>query len=490
MVKRKRETLTIEKALAKARHEFFRATKTAKGFERQRLAKRLREPGVTPEKKKRLEMEVTILKSLDLEQTATAHLYSVLNRIPTIAQHPELPEFVRRGVPKPDISEEQKSALHAVTSSLFSRPNVRQTVDATLEEVCMVLDVQQPEKKRSRSRKADFSQQGDKDKTPVEGKQEPEQENDKKPLDRKNMSAKEQRDEIRRKLLEGINMEDISGDNDDEEEEHAEFDGFSDNDNSNSDDSQDEGDEAELDSDAQEAAIAKMDALLGGSSSEDDSNDDCYDTMGTRKNRVSILQKGPSKTIRVRDISVSVSPEGSSASESESESEDDTLQSKANAKSKAKSRATAASKATSNSTFLPSLMGGYVSGSESEASDLDIAPARKNRLGQRQRQAIWEKRYGEKAKHRQAEDKKPASTKEASWDAKRGAVFDGGKPWKKGIDPFAAADAAAKANKPKKVENGNGGEGGLHPSWEARKKTQQKIKIGGPPTAKKITFDD
>lgn len=62
MVKRKRDVLTIDKALAKARHEIFKAIKTAKGFERQRLAKRLREPGVPQDKKARLDLEVTVLK--------------------------------------------------------------------------------------------------------------------------------------------------------------------------------------------------------------------------------------------------------------------------------------------------------------------------------------------------------------------------------------------------------------------------------------------
>ncbi|KAL5604363.1 hypothetical protein BROUX41_002335 [Berkeleyomyces rouxiae] len=481
MVKRKRETLTIEAALSKARQGFFKAIKTAKGFERQRLAKRLREPGVTPEKKQRLEMEVTTLKSLDLDQTATAHLYSVLNRIPTIAQHPELPEFVRRGVPKPDITADQKAALHTVTSSLFSRPNVRQVVDSTLEEVCMVLDVQQPEKKRSRSRKADFAQADDTEKAPT-GQLETAPKAAESPVENRKLSAKEQRDEMRRKLLEGINMDAISGDDDDEEgEDLEEFSGFSDDESGEeSNEDEDVQGEGDIDSDAQEAAISKMDALLGGSDSSDESD-------SPRKAHSAASRKASAKTIRVRDISVSLSPEGSS--ESESESEDNTLRSKATLKSQAKAKAKGA-KSTADSTFLPSLMGGYVSGSESEASDLDIAPARKNRLGQRQRQAIWEKRFGDKAKHRQADAKKQ-SGKDASWDAKRGAVFDGGKPWKKGVDPFTKTEA--KSDKPKKIENGNGGTGALHPSWEARKKAQeqkQKIKINGAPAAKKITFDD
>lgn len=434
------------------------------------------------------------MQSLDLEQTAIAHLYSVLNRIPTISQHPELPEFVRRGIPRPEISDEQKAALHTVTSSLFSRPNVRTVMDSTIAEVCMVLDVQPPEKKRSRNRKADVVAAAAAAAAEKTAEPETAEKTKSVPAETKKMSAKDLREEMRRKLLEGINMDEVSGDDDDDEEEQLAdktFNGFSDNDSdadtedsdADNDDDDDAADGPDVGSDEEEAAISKMASMLGGSD-DDDNNDSGSDSASDVP-----LRKGkPVKTVRVRDISVSVSPSGSSAEESSSE--DDTLRSKntrANKQAAKKQPAAAAG----DSTFLPTLMGGYVSGSESEASDLDIAPARKNRLGQRQRQAIWEKKYGEKAKHRQAD----AAKADAKWDAKRGAVYEGNsKPWKKGVDPFAKAEAAD----PDRKKDGslkkpaNGGVANLHPSWEARKKAQQKqkISIGGAPAAKKIKFDD
>lgn len=48
--------------LEKHQDDIFRALKTAKGFERQRLSKRLHEAGVTPDKQERLEREVAVLK--------------------------------------------------------------------------------------------------------------------------------------------------------------------------------------------------------------------------------------------------------------------------------------------------------------------------------------------------------------------------------------------------------------------------------------------
>ena len=143
-----------------------------------------------------------------------------------------------------------------------------------------------------------------------------------------------------------------------------------------------------------------------------------------------------------------------------------------------------------DSTFLPTLMGGYISGSES-ASDVDIAPPRKNRRGQRARQAIWEKRYKDKAKHLKKD------SKDQGWDLRRGAVDDrGAKPWKRGIkNPFErkGAEGANLENteqsvprrKPKTEPQNTGP---LHPSWEARKKAKEKqesAKFQG----KKITFD-
>lgn len=60
MPKRKRGEPSLEEKLAKWRKELVRGLKVAKGFERQRLSKRLRE--ADPEKTARLEREILVLK--------------------------------------------------------------------------------------------------------------------------------------------------------------------------------------------------------------------------------------------------------------------------------------------------------------------------------------------------------------------------------------------------------------------------------------------
>ena len=63
MPKRKRgaEPTLLEK-LTKHEDEVFRALKAAKGFERQRMAKRTRDAGVTEEKKEKLNREIETLR--------------------------------------------------------------------------------------------------------------------------------------------------------------------------------------------------------------------------------------------------------------------------------------------------------------------------------------------------------------------------------------------------------------------------------------------
>lgn len=134
--------------------------------------------------------------------------------------------------------------------------------------------------------------------------------------------------------------------------------------------------------------------------------------------------------------------------------------------------------------FLPSLtMGGYISGSGSDlGSDMDVAPAKKNRRGQRARQAIWEKKYGAGAKHVKA---RPAPDARAGWDAKRGAVEQ--KPHRFANAANAAPLGPRKGEKkePKKRDDS----GPLHPSWLAAKAAKEKKAIPVVFSGKKISFD-
>jgi hypothetical protein len=177
--------------------------------------------------------------------------------------------------------------------------------------------------------------------------------------------------------------------------------------------------------------------------------------------------------------------------------------------------AKAAPKPPSSTTFLSSLMtGGYYSGSDSDdgADGLHgsrggpLQPKqRKNRRGQRARQEIAEKKYGKNANHLRKAAAKEARSRDAGWDAKRGATEGTGRGrgfgnWvggrnsgRKPTGPNGDAVVgrrdfgAGKGRLETKVkENG----GPLHPSWEAakRRKEQSLGKIQAF-SGKKVTFD-
>ncbi|EFY89152.1 hypothetical protein J3458_000755 [Metarhizium acridum] len=446
MPKRKRSGQTsLHDVLGKYQDEVFRALKASKGFERQRLSKRLRDPGITQDKVHRLEREIVVLKSLDLHQTARAHLHLSLLKIKSIASSPDLPEELRRGVSKPDLPEDEQAALHNVTSGLYNREPVKQAVGRAVKAVCSVLNVPVPENdKRIRKNK-------------------------------KEGEGREEQPSARAEKLHDETKSAVSSENPaDELDEESEFEGFS----TDVDDPGSVVEEQELDSDAEAKEVTefdRLDGLLGSSSDEeDDWNSDKYAQFRGRE------------TVNLDDISGSGSGEESEA-ESASQASSQSLSPPPEKKQKKDKKASAKTGPVRDSTFLPSLMGGYISGSES-ASDIEEAKP-KNRRGQRARQAIWEQKYGSGAKHLQKPQKK--SGRDSGWDMRRGAVDaeDQGRrtPWKKGIQNPVARNGIRGDSAPAPVAKRDD-EGKLHPSWEARRKakeSQKAIAFAG----SKVVFD-
>lgn len=294
-----------------------------------------------------------------------------------------------------------------------------------------------------------------------------------------------------------VESEVLSGDQSSDDEE-SEWGGLS------------EGDEA--DEELIEKALSRFDDRSGGFDSdekaESDDDDDEYDTANEELDPMEITDESASEDSEGDEADAqsgldedgsSDSEEGSgsdSESDSESGSDSDSGVSAISPPPKA-SRKDPKREEQIRRGFvdLPSLMGGYISGSESDASDIDVAPAaRKNRRGQRARQAIWEKKFKDRAKHLSQEK----AGRDSGWDLKRGAVDGSARtPWKQGIKtPFErrpeirreeqehAAPEPRRPRPPTKKDD----EGPLHPSWEARKKAkeaQQTAAFQG----KKITFD-
>lgn len=176
-------------------------------------------------------------------------------------------------------------------------------------------------------------------------------------------------------------------------------------------------------------------------------------------------------------------------------------------------------KPTTSTTFLPTLNGGYWSGSEGpdgigdELEDPLAIKPRKNRRGQQERRAIWEKKYGVNANHvktRELGDSKRG--RDEGWDPKRGACDDdkdwagrdnskrrkyseGGTNGSRGMvrsgansDPINGA--RQRGGDVKSGVKGKAAEGPLHPSWEAKKRAKEKA--GNTMVAfqgKKVVFD-
>lgn len=167
---------------------------------------------------------------------------------------------------------------------------------------------------------------------------------------------------------------------------------------------------------------------------------------------------------------------------------------------------------TKQTTFLPSLIGGYWSGTDSSPSDTEPSAAqpRRNRRGQQERRAIWEKKFGRGAKHLLQEQW--VQKRDEGWDARRGASDGRGMRGRGGMrgggyvgggggsrqQLASGANGEAVSGKRNVGRGGamkgkrKGDEGPLHPSWEAKKKAKEKAAAGVGAVAflgKKIVFD-
>ncbi|UNI22716.1 hypothetical protein JDV02_008578 [Purpureocillium takamizusanense] len=459
MPKRKRDNDTsLASVLENHQNEVSKALKASKGFERQRLSKRLREDGLQPDKQERLEREVAALKSLDLHRTARVHLISSLLKVKSIATSADLPDELRTAISKPELPEAERVALHNVTSALYNREPVRRAINQAIAAVCGVLNVPAPAKGK-RVRKDARAEQ------------------EEQPSDR---MQHQPADEATSKSS-GMPYQD---------DDETDFEGFGSDVDQPGPTVEAPDNDAEAD---EETQYSHYDDLLGSSEDEDDEEEFDLSKFAHLKGR---------ETANLDDISLSGS---ASDVESEAESIVSGEQSRSPSPSpplKKKKKEPKGDSASGqpgparDSTFLPSLMGGYISGSES-ASDIEEAKPKKRR-GQRARQAIWEQKYGSGAKHLQNLPKKGG--RDSGWDMKRGAVDgdDQGRktPWKKGIhNPLgkhAGFAGAATVNRPmpksdpKKTTRDD--EGPLHPSWAAKKKAQESQKAVAF-AGQKVVFD-
>ncbi len=67
-------------------------------------------------------------------------------KIKGIAESTKLPADIKP-VPKPELSEEEQSALHNVTSALYNRKQVKDVIEEAIMGTCKALRVPMPDKK-------------------------------------------------------------------------------------------------------------------------------------------------------------------------------------------------------------------------------------------------------------------------------------------------------------------------------------------------------
>jgi hypothetical protein len=151
------------------------------------------------------------------------------------------------------------------------------------------------------------------------------------------------------------------------------------------------------------------------------------------------------------------------------------------------------------STFLPTLMGGYWSGSESATDDEDISTRKKNRPGQQARRALWEKKFGAGANHLKGQAL--GKSRDKDWDPRRGtrgaedSRFRRGRAAARGSRAILVNNRGrptgenAVAMKPRVRGMGKKDDAGpLHPSWEAAKKAKEAKQMASF-QGKKVVFE-
>jgi len=399
------------------------ALRLAAGLERQKFSRRKK----TSQQKKdlkavaRLDVEYTILKTLDLNKLAEQHLRKVIAKVKTLRESDALPEsskVIEKG--------EHGSALLNVQARLYKVDAVRKVVDETIDDLKAIVGGVTTAK------------------VPADG------------------NKHEDRAKKQKKVKREGTPEDAGGENSDM---FAAFDARIAAPSSGDDDSED----------------SLLDGVrppsVEGSESEGD-----YDLDENSQSESEEETVPPSHELGNGEGMDTSQSSASDMSDADSGSDSDEASIPV-PKTKRKVREL---QTISNSTFIPALShAAYYSGTDSEASDLDVAP-RKNRRGQRARQKIWEQKYGEKAQHVQKEEEERSN----GWDSKRGAVGDrhhgrGDTSASGGRGPARTGENALPLGPKKKKRDDTGS---LHPSWLAAKAAKEK-KVDATPQGKKVVFD-
>jgi hypothetical protein len=408
---------------------------------------------------------------------ADAHVHKTVLKSKTIAESGLLPDYVKPPKRKEGLGEGEILAMDNVTARLYNTKAVKENMSHIMTSVYAVTGIPNPANKSKQQNKK----------------------SEEKPAKKAKVAKSEDTPELKRKPQEKGKLEAVK------KGMEPAWEGF------------DSGSE-EGQSDGESIDFSKYEGRLAGSSDEEsESDEDLQRPAGKAK---------PVKKIMSRGISVSVSgsdDEGEfgdfteeehdleSASEDDSDGSDNAISRSPPPSSKKKPAKEPPKPLKAGSQFLPTLMGGYWSGSEESASDVEeeLRPVvRKNRPGQMARRAIWEKKFGARANHIQ---NAPAEKEVGDgWDARRGARGaddrgqrgrggrggrDGGRGGRDGARGGFGRRAQVTGENaselgPRKARGAGKKDdvGVLHPSWAAAKKAKEEKKVAKF-EGKKVVFD-
>ncbi|KAK5113192.1 hypothetical protein LTR62_003528 [Meristemomyces frigidus] len=401
------------------------AFKIAKGFERQKLGRR-HKTAVTGGNNKdvqRINAEVAAIKTLDTGKCGHIYLCKVLLKIKAVDGSQDLPEEVR----KPVKLSEDVAVLNVFARLCNSNP-VKEVLPEVLEGVHKALGLKysgEGVSKKKRVRAKDYDDGG-------------------------------------KEVMKRVGVVTQPGSSDPGADEDGER-------------GRAQQRPTEVDgNDLSDEEIAQYSDRLAASESEDNSDEEQDVAAIERQLEAEGLKRRDTKLSKSKyDLSADLS-----LSEDDSASDSDSSGMALNPRKASTTRRQIA---------MPSLLGGYISGdSGSDIEDIDEAP-KKNRRGQRARQAIWEQKFGAKANHMQK------ANRNTGWDPKRGAVEGvnsmrlGGRIEGRRTERAAGDRSDGKTNavvaKPQEAAKP------MHPSWEAAKKAKDKAQVITKFEGKKITFE-
>jgi hypothetical protein len=369
-----------------------------------------------------------------------SHLYRTLLKSKSIHESGLLPAYVKGGIKRNDGSPEELSATSNVTARLYNTKPVKEVMSQIMGSICDILGIQNPSTNTNNKNAQKRGSEG--------------------------------KDLIQAKSAEPNIEEDIGGGDSPSPAKNpgvfeAPLDLVTREPDPNS--------ESELESDD------LHDELLGDSSGEENAE--------IAYRATAIGQSDSKMGIPEQPSDASLSPSISQSSQSPSPPPRPGKSTKQAQQGSSKP----------GSTFLPTLMGGYWSGSESATDDEDTSTRKKNRPGQQARRALWEKKYGARANHLKGQA--TGKSRDKDWDPRRGARgaddkrFTRGRAGGKGGRGVFVKDREQSAGdnviavKPKARGMGKNDDAGpLHPSWEAAKKAKE-AKQTASFQGKKVVFD-